>query len=155
MSTHILKSKDIKRSWHLVDAKDQVLGRMATEIAKILAGKNKVDFVSYLDNGDFVVVINASKVKVTGKKSTQKVYFRHSGYPGGDTKETFDKLIVRRPEEVIRHAVKGMLPKNKLGAKMIKKLHVFGGSEHTYEKQLGIKKQELKAEEEVQAQVSA
>jgi len=137
MSTNNFSAKDIKRTWHLVDAKDQILGRMSTGIAKTLAGKDKVDFVPYLDNGDFVVVINALKVKVTGKKAQQKVYFRHSGYPGGDTRETFEKLLARRPEQVIRHAVRGMLPKNKLGDVMIKKLHVFPGEEHGMERQLG------------------
>src|SRR5258708_39834368 len=137
MSTNALKSKEIKRSWYLVDAKGKVLGRLATEVATKLMGKNKSNFVPYLDNGDFVVVTNASEVKVTGKKSAQKVYFRHSGYPGGDTSETFENLILRSPEEIIRHAISGMLPKTKLGQTMIKKLHVFAGEEHTFEKQLG------------------
>lgn len=137
MSTNVLRKKDIKREWHVVDAKDQVLGRLATDVATKLLGKNKVNFVPYLDNGDFVVVTNASLVKVTGKKSSQKVYFRHSGYPGGDKTEVFDKLIVRRPEEVVRHAVKGMLPKTKLGREMIKKLHVYANANHPHLKQLG------------------
>lgn len=137
MSTNVLKAKDITRNWYLIDAKDKVLGRLATDVVTKLLGKNKVNFVPYLDNGDYVIVTNAAKVRVTGKKATQKVYFRHSGYPGGDKRETFDKLIVRRPEEVVRHAVKGMLPKTKLGREMIKKLHVFAGSEHTFVKQVG------------------
>lgn len=137
MSTNVLSVKDIKRDWHLINAKDQILGRIATDIATKLMGKNKPNFVPYLDCGDFVVVTNAAKVKVTGKKQTQKVYFRHSGYPGGDTRETFDKLIKRKPEEVVRHAVKGMLPKNKLGRRMIKKLFIFPGEQHKFEKQLG------------------
>ena len=137
MSTNVLSAKDIKRDWHLINAKDQVLGRIATDIATKLMGKNKPNFVPYLDCGDFVVVTNASKVKVTGNKQTQKVYFRHSGFTGGDTRETFDKLIKRKPEEVIRHAVKGMLPKSKLGRKMIKKLFIFPGEQHKFEKQLG------------------
>lgn len=136
MSTHRLSVKDIKREWHLIDAKDKILGRIATDIATILMGKNKASFVSYLDTGDYVVVTNAAKVKVSGKKSEQKVYFRHSGYPGGDKRETFSKLINRRPDEVIRHAVKGMLPKTKLGKRMIKKLHVYADSKHPYGKQI-------------------
>lgn len=136
MSTNVLLVKDIKRTWHHFDANDQILGRMATEIAKILSGKNKPNYVPYLDNGDFVVVTNAAKVKVTGKKASQKVYFRHSGYPGGDKKETFDKLIQRRPEEIIRHAVKGMLPKTRLGDKMIKKLYVYKDDQHPHQGKL-------------------
>lgn len=145
MGTNKFSAKNIKRQWHLVDARDQVLGRMAGEVAKILAGKNKTDFVPYLDNGDFVVLINAKKVKVSGKKATQKTYFRHSGYPGGQTSESFDKLLERKPEYIIRHAVKGMLPKNKLGDKMIKKLYVFEGEEHNMGKQLGESKEEVAA----------
>lgn len=137
MSTNVLSSKNIKRNWHLIDVGDKVLGRAATEIATKLMGKNKPAFVPYLDTGDFVIVTNASKVKVTGKKAAQKKYVRHSGYPGGLKVETFDKLIKRRPEDIIRHAVLGMLPKNSLGRKMIKKLYVFSGSEHTFKKQLG------------------
>lgn len=137
MSTNVLSAKDIKRDWHLIDAKGKILGRLATEVATFLIGKNKASFVPYLDNGDYVVVTNAKAVKVSGKKTTEKKYYRHSGYPGGLRVETFDKLLARRPEEIIRHAVKGMLPKNKLGDKMIKKLYVFPGSEHKYEKQLG------------------
>lgn len=132
MSTNVLSAKDIKRGWHLIDAKDKILGRVATEIAKILMGKAKPNYVPYLDNGDNVVIVNAVKVKVTGKKEEAKVYFRHSGYPGGDKKETLAKLRLRRPESILTHAVGGMLPKNKLGRSMIKKLHVFAGSEHNF-----------------------
>lgn len=139
MSTNILKLKDIRRSWHLVDAKDEILGRLATGIATKLSGKDKAYFVPYLDSGDYVVVTNAALVKITGKKNEQKKYVRHSGYPGGLKVETFSKLIERRPEQIIRHAVSGMLPKNRLGRKMIKKLHVFASSEHPFEKQLGSK----------------
>lgn len=137
MSTNVLSGKQIRRNWHHVDAKDQVLGRLAQDVANKLMGKQKVNYVPYLDNGDFVVVTNASQVKVTGKKFTQKTYYHHSGYPGGLRAETFDKLIQRRPTEVIRHAVKGMLPKNKLGQSMITKLHVYSGEDHPFEKQLG------------------
>jgi large subunit ribosomal protein L13 len=137
MSTNALKASEIKRTWHLVDAKDQVLGRLATEVATKLTGKTKAAYVPYLDTGDYVVVTNAKDVKVTGKKMQQKKYVRHSGYPGGYKEESLERLINRRPEEVIRHAVKGMLPKTKLGDKMIKKLHIFAGSEHSFKKQLG------------------
>lgn len=125
MSTNSLSAKNIQRKRHVIDASGKVLGRLATDIAKILMGKNKPNFVPYLDTGDFVVVTNASKVKVTGKKAQSKTYTRHSGYPGGLKVETFDKLIIRKPEYVIEHAVKGMLPHNKLGRQMIKKLKVF------------------------------
>lgn len=137
MSTNVLSARDIKREWHLIDAKGQVLGRLAGDVAEKLMGKQKTNYVPYLDNGDFVVITNAKEVKVTGKKRSDKVYYRHSGYPGGFREETFEKLIGRRPEEVIVKAVKGMLPKTKLGRRMITKLHVYEGSEHPYEKQLG------------------
>lgn len=134
MSTSSLSAKDIQRKWHLIDAKDKVLGRLASDVAKILMGKNKPIFVPYLDTGDFVVVTNASQVKVSGKKSQTKRYVRHSGYPGGLRVEIFDKMIKRRPEYIIEHAVSGMLPRTKLGKKMIKKLKVFAGEEHHYKK---------------------
>ncbi len=133
MSTQVLRKNEIKTGWHKVDAKGKILGRLATEVATVLTGKNKPQYVPYLDNGDHVVVVNAASVKTTGKKETQKVYFRHSGFPGGDKKETLAKLRLRKPEEVIRHAVWGMMPKNKLGKKMIKKLHVFSGTTHSYQ----------------------
>ncbi|MDD5146988.1 MAG: 50S ribosomal protein L13 [Candidatus Daviesbacteria bacterium] len=127
MGTNKLSAKDIKRESHAIDASGKILGRLATEVATILMGKNKNKFVPYLDLGDFVVVTNASKVKVTGKKMKDKKYVRHSGYPGGLKVETFDKLINRKPEYIIEHAVKGMLPHNRLGRQMIKKLKVFAG----------------------------
>lgn len=150
MSTNVLSNKDIKRNWHQVDAADQVVGRLASGVATILMGKNKAQFVPYLDNGDFVVVTNAAKITISGKKAEQKNYYRHSGYPGGFKSETFQDLLKRRPEEVIRHAVKGMLPKNKLGRSMIKKLHVFAGEQHTFAKQLGktVKSSEPQVEED-------
>lgn len=137
MSTNVLSAKDIKREWHLIDARGKVLGRLAGDVAEKLMGKQKSNYVPYLDNGDFVVITNAKGIKVTGNKRADKVYFRHSSYPGGFKEETFEKLINRRPEEVLRHAVKGMLPKTKLGRKMITKLYIFEGSEHPFEKQLG------------------
>ncbi|MFA5932787.1 MAG: 50S ribosomal protein L13 [Microgenomates group bacterium] len=141
MSTNALKKSEIKREWHLIDAKGKILGRLSTEIATILMGKNKPNFVSYLDNGDYVVVINAKQVKVTGAKETQKVYTRHSGYPGGLRQETLAKLRERKPEEIIRHAVKGMIPKTKLGADMIAKLHVYASTTHPYEKNFSNEKE--------------
>lgn len=137
MSTNSLSAKNIQRKWHLIDAKDKVLGRLASDVAKILMGKNKPIFVPYLDTGDFVVITNASQVKVSGKKSQTKRYVRHSGYPGGLKVEIFDKMIKRRPEYIIEHAVLGMLPRNKLGKKMIKKLKIFAREEHPYKLQIG------------------
>lgn len=129
MSTNVLSSKDIKREKHHIDASGKILGRLATEVATILMGKKKPSFVPYLDTGDFVVVTNASKIILTGKKMQTKTYTRHSGYPGGLKVETFDKVIVKKPEFVVEHAIKGMLPNNKLGEKMFKKLKVFSGEE--------------------------
>ena len=129
MSTNVLSAKDIKRETHTIDATGKILGRLATEVAIVLMGKKRVEFVPYLDTGNFVVVTNASKVKLSGKKMQSKIYTRHSGYPGGLKVETFDKMIARKPEYVIEHAVKGMLPHNKLGRQMIKKLKVFAGEE--------------------------
>ena len=127
MSTNVVSIKDVKRETHTIDADGKILGRLATEVATLLMGKNKPMFVPYLDTGDYVIVTNASKVKMTGKKMQEKKYTRHSGYPGGLKVETFDKMIIRKPEFVIEHAVLGMLPGNKLGKKMIKKLKVFEG----------------------------
>lgn len=129
MSTNILSAKDIKREKHTMDASGQILGRLATQVARLLMGKHKVNYVPYLDMGDYVTVTHASKIKVTGKKMQDKKYFRHSGYPGGLKQETFDKMIARKPEYIIEHAVKGMLPGSKLGRQMIKKLRVLAGEE--------------------------
>ncbi len=126
------KQDMIKREWHLRDAKGKTLGRFSTEIAQLLMGKSKPYFVRNLDCGDYVVVINAKEVAVTGKKEEKKTYVRHSGYPGGFTSETLRELRARRPEEVIRHAVKGMLPDNKMGASMMKRLFIFPGEDHIY-----------------------
>ena len=128
MSTNVLSVKDIKRETHKIDAEGKILGRLAGEIATLLMGKNKPNFVPYLDNGYFVIVTNASKVKVTGQKAKDKLYTRHSGYPGGLTQETFEKMLIRKPTFIIEHAVKGMLPGSKLGKAMIKKLKVYAGS---------------------------
>ena len=127
--TRATKASEVKRSWHFLDARDQVLGRLASQVAQLLIGKNKPNWAPYLDMGDYVVVINAKDIVVTGKKETQKIYYRHSGYPGGLKAETLKELRERRPEEIIRKAVKGMLPKTKRGRKMITKLYVYPGPE--------------------------
>lgn len=126
------KEDQIKRVWHLIDVKDQTLGRIATRIALLLMGKSKPYFVRNLDCGDFVVITNAQSIRVTGKKEEQKSYARHSGYPGGFKSETLRELRERKPQDIIMHAVKGMLPDNRLKDKMLKRLFVFSGSEHTY-----------------------
>lgn len=126
------KVSDIKRAWHVIDVKGAVLGRSASKIAQLLMGKGKAYFVRNLDCGDYVVVINAKEVKVTGKKEEQKNYYRHSGYPGGFKQETLKELRGRKPEQIITHAVKGMLPQNRLRDKMLTRLFVFSGEEHTY-----------------------
>jgi len=125
--------KDIVRTWHLIDLKGKVLGRSAVEIAHKLMGKGKPYFVNHLDCGDYVVVINAKDVKVTGNKRTEKMYFRHSMYPGGLKGESFQELQNKKPGTVIIHSVKGMLPQNKLRATMLKRLFVFDGEEHKYQ----------------------
>lgn len=127
------KASDIKREWHLVNLKNKNLGRSSTEIAKLLIGKAKPYFVRNLDCGDYVVVVNAKYISVTGKKEQQKKYYRYSGYPGGLRAETLGELRKRRQEEVIRHAVKGMLPQNKLRDRMLKRLFVFPEEEHVYQ----------------------
>lgn len=136
--TQPTKISDIKREWHLIDLKDKTLGRIATDIAKLLIGKSKPYFVKNLDCGDFVVTVNAQYVKVTGRKEKLKKYFRYSGYPGGLTIETLENLRKRKPEEIIYHAVKGMLPQNKLRDKMLARLFVFKGQEHPYKDKLKI-----------------
>lgn len=136
MSTNSVRAKDIKREWQLVDAKNKIVGRIATEIATMLMGKNKPNYVPYLDMGDNVVVINAAKVKFSGKKESQKRYYTHSGYPGGLKTKTVTDIRTDKPEQLVSHAVWGMMPKGTLGRQMIKKLHVYGGSEHPYKKQM-------------------
>lgn len=131
--TNLTKTGTIKREWHLIDVNGQVLGRVSTEIALLLAGKSKPYFTRNQDWGDYVVVTNAKDVVVTGKKEKQKKYYRHSGYPGGLRVETLEKLRLRKPEEVIRHAVKGMLPQNKLRDRMLKRLFVFPEEKYPYE----------------------
>ncbi len=128
----IIRAKDIQRNWHLIDAKNKVLGRLSTEAALHLMGKNKSYFVPHLDTGDYVVVINAKDIKLTAKKETQKKYWHHSGYPGGIKSRTASEIRSKKPELLIRHAVSGMMPKTTLGKQMVKKLFVFAGSEHPH-----------------------
>jgi len=135
MKTYIPKLAEIERKWCLVDAEGKVLGRLASRLAQILSGKDKPIYTPHLDVGDFVVVINAEKVKVTGAKEEKKIYYRHSGYPGGLKERTYEELLSKRPEDIIRKAVRGMLPKNKLGRQMFKKLKVYAGSEHPHQAQ--------------------
>ena len=122
MKTYMAKSETVERKWYVVDAKGKTLGRLASEVAKILRGKHKPTFTPHVDTGDFVIVINAEQVEVTGKKAEKKLYRWHSGYPGGLKERTFNEMIEKKPTEVVYRAVKGMLPKNRLGRKMIKKL---------------------------------
>lgn len=136
MLTRPTRLKDIKRFWHLVDVKDKILGREATQIARLLMGKAKPYFVGNLDCGDYVVVVNAKEVKLSGKKEKQKIYTRFSGYPGGLKKTPLTKLRAERPQEIIMRAVSGMLPKNKLRDKFLKRLYVFSGEEHPYKDKL-------------------
>jgi large subunit ribosomal protein L13 len=133
--TYVPPVDSIQRQWHVIDAEGQRLGRLATEIATILRGKNKPTFTPHMDTGDFVIVVNAEKVVVTGRKATTKLYRRHSGRPGGMKVETFDKLQARIPERIIEQAVKGMLPKNSLGRKQFTKLKVYAGPEHPHQAQ--------------------
>ena len=132
MKTYAAKPREIEQAWRLVDADGQILGRLATEIADTLRGKNKPAYTPHVDTGDFVIVVNAEKVRVTGKKLEQKIYYRHSGYPGGLRERTLAEQLARRPEDVIRKAVKGMLPKNKLAAAQLRKLKVYAGPEHPH-----------------------
>ncbi len=132
MKTFSAKPSEVKRDWYLVDATDKTLGRLASEIARRLRGKHKPVYTPHVDTGDYIVVINAEKVRVSGNKATDKTYYRHSGYPGGIKSITFDKLIQRAPERVIETAVKGMLPKNPLGRAMFRKLKVYAGAEHKH-----------------------
>ena len=132
MKTYATKQSEVTRSWRVVDADGATLGRLATEVAAILRGKHKTIFSPHLDTGDPVIVVNAAKVRVTGNKLKAKNYVRHSGSPGGLRSETLEQLLARRPEEVVRRAVRGMLPRNRLGEQMSRKLHVYAGAEHPH-----------------------
>ena len=135
MKTFSLKNTEVARDWVVFDASDKILGRFATKIADKLRGKDKPTFTPHVDGGDFVVVINADKVKVTGNKAEQKKYYKHSLYPGGLKEKSYEEVLESTPERIIENAVKGMLPKNKLGKSIIKKLKVYSGSEHPHESQ--------------------
>ena len=135
MKTYMANPDKIERKWYVVDAEGQTLGRLAAEVAKVLRGKNKPEFTPHIDTGDNVIVINAEKIKVTGKKLDQKVYYHHSDYVGGMKETTLKEMMAKKPEQVIELAVKGMLPKGPLGRTMIKKLHVYAGAEHAHQAQ--------------------
>ncbi|MBU2055594.1 MAG: 50S ribosomal protein L13 [Proteobacteria bacterium] len=135
MKTYQAKKEDVTRDWVLVDAENRVLGRLASGIAHRLRGKHKAIFAPYIDTGDFVIVVNAEKISLTGKKTTDKVYYHHTGYPGGIKSITAGKMLREKPEELLRSAVKGMLPKNTLGRAMLKKLKIYAGSDHPHEAQ--------------------
>jgi large subunit ribosomal protein L13 len=137
MKTYNIKAAEIERQWHVIDASDKILGKLATEAAKLLMGKHKPTFSRHLDTGDFVVIINAAKVRFTGKKAEQKLYHSHSGYPGGLKTVNLERMMATNPARVIEHAVKGMLPHNRLGAQMLKKLKVYAGEEHPHLAQTG------------------
>lgn len=136
MKTYSTKASDIKREWHVIDAADEILGRLATRIAVLIIGKHKPIFSRHLDTGDYVVVINAEKVRVTGNKAKQKIYHRHSGYPGGLKSISLERMMQTHPTRAIEYAVKGMIPHTRLGAGMIKRLRVFVGDDHPYRGQI-------------------
>ena len=144
MKTYYAKPNEVEREWFVIDATDQVLGRVAAKAAQILKGKHKPQYTPHVDTGDFVIIINADKIRVTGTKAQNKVYSRHSGFPGGLKQETFTEAMQKHPERVIEHAVKGMLPKNTLGRKQGMKLKVYVGPNHPHAAQ---KPRELKIEE--------
>jgi large subunit ribosomal protein L13 len=133
---HRTRLEDIQPNWHVVDASGKTLGRICSEIAILLQGKHKVSYVPYLNTGDFVIVVNAEKVKVTGDKLNKKMYYRHSGYPGGLTEKTLDEVLQTAPTRVIEHAVKGMLPKSKLGRRMMSRLKLYVGDDHPHQAQI-------------------
>ena len=134
-TTFIAKTAEIERKWYVVDAADHTLGRLASEVASVLKGKTKPTYTPHLDTGDYVIIINADKIKVTGKKLDQKLYRKHSEYTGGFKEVTLRQMLDKKPEDVLVHAVKGMLPKNTLGKNMLKKLYVYTGTEHGHEAQ--------------------
>ncbi|NLE73654.1 MAG: 50S ribosomal protein L13 [Actinobacteria bacterium] len=136
MKTYTAKPGEIERRWWVVDAEGKTLGRLATRIAMVLRGKDKVQYTSHVDTGDFVIVVNADKVGLTGRKLAGKLYYRHSGYPGGLRVRTLGQMLERRPTEVLRHAVKGMLPKNRLAAQQLRKLKIYAGPNHPHAAQL-------------------
>jgi len=132
MKTFSAKAHEVKRDWLVVDASDKVLGRLASQVALRLRGKHKAEYTPHVDTGDYIIVLNADKIRVTGQKATQKMYYRHTEYPGGIKSESFEKLLARRPTRIIELAIKGMLPKNPLGREMFRKLKVYAGNEHPH-----------------------
>ncbi|WP_188207965.1 50S ribosomal protein L13 [Alkalibacillus aidingensis] len=134
-TTFMANENNVERKWYVVDAEGQTLGRLATEVATLLRGKHKPSYTPHVDTGDNVIIINADKVELTGKKLTDKIYYRHSNYPGGLKERTAEEMRTKYPEKMLEQAVKGMLPKNKLGRKMGKKLHVYRGAEHNHQAQ--------------------
>ncbi len=135
MKTYATKASDIVRKWYVVDAQDKTLGRLASQVARVLMGKHKPMFSPNLDTGDFVIIVNAEKIRVTGRKLTDKMYYHHSGYPGGIKSASLEQMLERHPDRVLRLAIKNMLPHNKLGRNMIRKLKVYAGPEHPHEAQ--------------------
>ncbi len=135
MKTEVAKIENVKRDWYLIDAQDVVLGRLATQVANILRGKNKAVYTPSVDTGDFVIVVNAEKIALTGRKLADKVYYSHTGFPGGLKEITAGKLLEKKPEDIIKKAVKGMLPKNKLARHMLTKLKIYSGSTHPHSAQ--------------------
>ena len=136
MKTYSLKAKEIEERWHVLDAEGRPLGRLATEVAHLLRGKYRPTYTPHMVNGDFVIVVNAAKVKATGKKTQQKIYYRHSGYPGGLKETVLSRVMETHPDRVVKQAVKGMLPHNRLGRKLLRRLKVYGGAEHPHEAQV-------------------
>ncbi|HEU5369900.1 MAG TPA: 50S ribosomal protein L13 [Ktedonobacterales bacterium] len=135
MKTYSARASELQPRWYVIDAEGQILGRLATQIAQVLRGKHKPTFTPHLNSGDFVIVVNASKIQVTGKRLDQKIYYRHSQYPGGLKTETLRQVLAKHPDRAIRHAVKGMLPHNRLGDDMLDRLKVYGGPDHPHQAQ--------------------
>ena len=135
MKSFVAKPHEVERKWYVIDAEGKTLGRLSTEVASILRGKKKPIYTPHVDTGDYVIVINAEKVEVTGNKRKDKMYKHHTGFPGGLREVSFEKLQAKKPEEILRHSIKGMMPKGKLGRQMYKKLKVYAGSEHKHEAQ--------------------
>ena len=135
MKSYMARPQEVERKWHVIDAEDKTLGRLASEIARILRGKNKPQYTPHVDIGDFVVVINADRVKVSGRKAEQKLYRRHTGYPGGLRETSYEQMMDRKPTEILRKAVWGMIPKTRLGRRQFKKLKIYAGPEHPHEAQ--------------------
>jgi large subunit ribosomal protein L13 len=135
MKSYMARPREVERNWYLIDAEGQTLGRLATEIARLLRGKNKTQYTPHVDTGDFVVVVNAEKVVVTGRKAEQKVYYRHTGYPGGLRETSYEVMLGRKPTEILHKAVRGMMPKTRLGRQQLRKLKIYAGPEHPHEAQ--------------------